>query len=41
MNVTEGMELLGALNTDAIRGMSKEDCADVSDRLLRFVAAFE
>ena len=41
MNVTEAMELLGALNPDAIRGMSKEDCVELSDRLMRFVAAFE
>jgi hypothetical protein len=41
MNVTDAMELLGALNPDAIRGMSKEDCDEVSGRLMGFVAAFE
>mgnify|MGYP001396739242 CR=1 FL=1 len=41
MNVTDAMELLGALKPDVILGMSKADCTEVSDRLLRFVAAFE
>ena len=41
MNVTDAVELFSALNPDAIRDMSKEDCAEVSDRLLHFVAAFE